>query len=459
MSRVDPAAAILLARPEDHAIYLVERGKQLRFMPGFVALPGGKVDASDADPAACAARELFEETGVLLGAGPGDYSELRQAVLQGSQPFPIRATPGLLQEAGCLVTPPFSPTRYATSFYVAMLPEGQQPSVWPGELQAGRWWRIAEALAAWEEGELLLSPPTFSILELLREVPCQQWAGMLRPALEAIDKQRMPPIWFAPGVRLLPLDAAGLPPTRYTNCFVLGTGPRLLVDPGPVDPTEQEILLETFAPGDIQAILLTHHHRDHVGAVERLREQWQVPVWAHPETASQLAGQVRVDQLLDEGTVLQVGKRTLQVLHTPGHAPGHLALWEPHLRFLFAADLVSPLSSLIIDPEDGDLQQYLASLQRVRALPMRLLLPAHGPPTTRGETLLEETLRHRQEREEQLLAAWQAGWRDLRELAQELYRGYPEQTLRLAERQIASGLIKLRREGRLPPDRVAAGEE
>jgi glyoxylase-like metal-dependent hydrolase (beta-lactamase superfamily II)/8-oxo-dGTP pyrophosphatase MutT (NUDIX family) len=448
VSRIDPASAILLARPADHAVYLIERGAQLRFMPGFVAFPGGKADPCDRDAAACAARELFEETGIRVGAPAGDYASLRQAVLDGTQPFPETDTTSL-DAVGCLRTPPFSPMRFETSFFVTLLPPGQEPSVWPGELQSGRWWSIPEALAAWERGELLLSPPTFSILELLGDAPCHEWAARLRPALEAIHARRMPPIWFAPGVQMIPLDAAGLPPTRYTNCFVLGTAPRLLVDPGPVDPTEQDILCESLDPGGIQAIVLTHHHPDHIGAVERLREEWNLPVWAHLETAIQLAGRVRVDQLLDDGMVLEAGRLTLEILLTPGHAPGHLALWEPNLRYLFAGDLVSPLSSVIIDPEDGDLEQYFASLQRIRELPMRLLLPSHGPPTTRGLALIDQALRHRQLREQQLLAAWQAGLRDHRALALELYRGFPDETLRLAERQIESGLIKLRREGRL----------
>jgi glyoxylase-like metal-dependent hydrolase (beta-lactamase superfamily II)/8-oxo-dGTP pyrophosphatase MutT (NUDIX family) len=444
-----PAAAVLLGRPDDDAVFLVQRSERLRFMPGFVAFPGGKQDACDGDNVAtCAARELFEETGVLLGAPAGDYAEERRAVLANERPF--RGVPAeTLQYAGRLVTPPFSPARFDTSFYVATLPPGQEAQVWPGELKSGRWWRIADALDAWQCGELLLSPPTFSILEQLREARVDSWAALLQPALAAIEQQPIPPIWFSPGVRMIPLDAAGLPPTRYTNAYVLGTGPRILVDPGPVDPAEQEALLASVGPGEVQAILLTHHHPDHIGAVNRLREEWQVPVWAHPDAAERLVGQVRVDRFIEDGTVLSVGGLELHAMLTPGHAPGHLALWEPRLRLLFAADLVSPLSSLIIDPEDGDLATYVHSLNRVRELPTRLLLPSHGPPTTRATHLIDQTLKHRAIREEQLLAAWAAGLRDLRELALELYRGSPEQTLRLAERQIESGLIKLRREGRI----------
>ncbi|MGL4551737.1 MAG: MBL fold metallo-hydrolase [Gemmataceae bacterium] len=446
MSGFALAASVVLARPADDAVYLVHRSASLRFMGGFVAFPGGKVDPADGGPAGCAARELFEEAGVLLGAPPGDHSALRRALLAGAGAFPA-APVGLLAPAGKLITPAFSPVRFDTSFFVALLPPGQDAEVWPGELEAGAWWRIDDALAAWRAGELLLSPPTYSILEVLRGRPAGQWAAALHAALDAIQARRIAPIWFSPGVRMIPLDSPGLPPMRYTNAFLVGTGPRVLIDPGPTDVAEQDALLEDLAGVGLDGVILTHHHPDHVGAARRVSEELGVPVWAHVDAAARMP-HVPIDRFLDDGTVLGLGDLQLHAILTPGHAPGHLAFWEPTHRLLFAADLVSPLSSVIVDPEDGDLTDYLASVHRVKDLPARLLLPAHGPPTTRAGQLFARTLEHRAAREEQLLAALAAGRRDLRELALELYRGSPEETLRLAERQIESGLIKLRREGR-----------
>lgn len=461
MSALQQAAGVLLARPGGE-VYLVHRSPNLRFMPGFVAFPGGKVGDEDCaaplPPAQwCAIRELFEETGVLLGcAAPGDLIELRRGLMDGTVPFTdvlarAGATPRLeeLEPAGRLITPPFAPIRFDTTFFVAVLPEGQAADVWPGELSQGDWWQPADAVAAWDRGELLLSPPTVTILEELIGKPVDRWAATLRQALAAVQGRRVPPIWFSPGVLMVPLDCRGLPPTRYTNAFVVGTGPRYLFDPGPDDPEEQEVLLEAIERHSIDAIVLTHHHPDHVGAAARLARLRQVPVLAHPDAAARLTDKVAVDGFIHDGDVLELGRLRLQALLTPGHAIGHLAFYEPTFRLLFAADLVSTLSSVIIDPEDGDLTDYLASVERARALPVRLLLPAHGPPTTRAAQLFEQTLAHRAKREEQLLAALAAGKRTPRELALELYRGSPEDVLRLAEIQVQAGLIKLGREGRL----------
>ncbi len=443
MSGFLPAASVIL---EDRGrVFLVTRSMSLRFMPGMVAFPGGKVDEGE-DAAACAARELFEETGVLLGDPVPDPAALRRAFLAGTGPVGVSGT--ALLPAGRLITPPFNPVRFDTRFFVARLPGGQSAEVWPGELTGGGWYTPEEALAGWEAGTLPLSPPTMSILDLLRGTPPESWAGRLAAALDDAEN-RHPPIWFGPGVRMIPCDCQGLPPTRYTNSFVVGTGPRWLLDPGPVDPAEQDLLLSQLE-GRFDGIILTHHHPDHVGAAERCRRELNAPLLAHRDAAARLP--FAVDRSIEEGDAFDLGGgRVMRALLTPGHAPGHLVFHEPAHQLFFAADLVSPLSSVIIDPDDGDLAEYVASLERVRGLPMRLLLPAHGPPTMRGQHMIDQALKHRREREAQLLAAVAGGARPVAELAVEMYRGSPPEVLRLAERQIESGLIKLRREGRIPP--------
>src|SRR5262249_7900974 len=119
-------------------------------------------------------------------------------------------------------------------------------------------------------------------------------------------------------------------------------------------------------------VVLTHHHPDHVGAAAACARKYGVPVWAHPWTAQALAGQVVVGRKVHEGDRLDLGTAPdggpwhLEALHTPGHAPGHLAFYEGHYRLLFAGDLVSTLSSVVIAPPDGDLAVYLDSLRRLR---------------------------------------------------------------------------------------------
>jgi glyoxylase-like metal-dependent hydrolase (beta-lactamase superfamily II) len=228
----------------------------------------------------------------------------------------------------------------------------------------------------------------------------------------------------------------------------VGTGPRWLIDPGPADEAEQEVLLSQL-DGHFDAIILTHGHPDHVGAAERCRLALKAPLLAHRQAAARMP--FVVDRYIEDGELIDIGGgRSLRAILTPGHAPGHLALYEAKHELLFAADLVSPLSSVLIDPDDGDLAEYVRSLERVRELPIKLLLPSHGSPTMRGRHLIDEAIRHRRVREEQLLAAWANGVRTVPELAAEMYRGSPPEVMRLALRQVESQMIKLRRENRLP---------
>jgi glyoxylase-like metal-dependent hydrolase (beta-lactamase superfamily II) len=276
----------------------------------------------------------------------------------------------------------------------------------------------------------------------------------------------MHPIYFAPGVQLLPLRTQALPPSTHTNAFLAGRGPAYLLDPGSPFADEQErlfaVLDEQRASGlDLTAIVLSHHHPDHIGAASACAERYGVPIWAHSETARKLEGKVLVERTIADGDRLDLGtvpgaaqspssaRWYLEALHTPGHAPGHLAFFEAHYGLLFAGDMVSTMTSVVIGPPDGDLAVYLASLRRLRSYPCRLLLPSHGNASASPGKTLDDCLAHRAEREQQLIEALRAGPRRIPDLAVEMYRGLPAQMMRFAELQILAGLQKLEREGRV----------
>jgi 8-oxo-dGTP pyrophosphatase MutT (NUDIX family) len=172
LSTITEAASVLLARaPGSLEVLLVGRAPGLRFMGGFHAFPGGKVHGSDAALSGpglsarhvAAARELFEETGVLLARRPdGSFPPSEEALSRGRRDllddkgsfadllkdFGLRQHPDDLALAGSLVTPAFAPVRFDTAFFVATLPPGQSAEVWPGELTDGVWTTAADALGA-----------------------------------------------------------------------------------------------------------------------------------------------------------------------------------------------------------------------------------------------------------------------------------------------------------------------
>src|SRR5262249_33001183 len=156
------------------------------------------------------------------------------------------------------------------------------------------------------------------------------------------------------------------------------------------DPGEQRRLFAVLDGRRLDAVVLTHHHPDHVGAANACAERYRVPILAHPWTARALAGRVPVTPELHDGQRPDLGPAPhgrgrwhLEALHTPGHAPGHLAFHEPAYQLLFTGDMVSTLSSVVIAPPEGDLAAYLESLRRLAGYPARLLLPAHGPVSAR----------------------------------------------------------------------------
>jgi glyoxylase-like metal-dependent hydrolase (beta-lactamase superfamily II)/8-oxo-dGTP pyrophosphatase MutT (NUDIX family) len=486
LNPITEAASVLLTRgPGSSEVYFVGRSPHLRFLGGFHAFPGGKVHASDARLAApergltprhvAAVRELFEETGVLLarradGSWPSSAppAAARLAVLEERLELAdllaeteLHLDASDLLPVGSLVTPPFTSMRFDTSFFVADLPTGQEPDIWPGELVSGLWASADGALLAWDRGELLLSPPTVSIVRTIRGRSVRDLPARFRPVLQSLAEGTLPPIWFSPAVRMVPLFCHGLPPTTHTNAYLVGTGPLYLLDPGPTDPTEQQTLFAILdslpANGpSLTAIVLTHHHPDHIGAAAACAARYRVPILAHPRTAQVLAGKIRVDRLLEEGDRLDLGTAPhgrgpwfLEALHTPGHAPGHLAFYEPTYQLLFAGDMVSTQSSMIIAPPEGDLVAYLASLERLKTYPVRLLLPSHGSPSARPGAVLDEAIAHRARREEQLLTTLAVQPRTIADLADELYRGLPERLLEMARLQLLAGLQKLQGEGKV----------
>jgi glyoxylase-like metal-dependent hydrolase (beta-lactamase superfamily II)/8-oxo-dGTP pyrophosphatase MutT (NUDIX family) len=479
VTRIPEAASVILTRgPSARELLAVRRAECLRFFGGFLAFPGGKVDADDAETPvrtagtsvavprlAAAARELFEETGVLLArrtdgcflASSPDLVQARQELTGGTLSFSrLLSGRGLslhahdFTPAGTLVTPPFSPVRFDTSFFRASLPPGQEIDIWPGELSDGFWTTPEELIDRWTRGEFLVTPPTINLLRAL--------AG--GENFLAGEGEPLPVIAFAPCVYLLPLHTVALPPTQYTNAYLVGNERRWLIDPGPREAPEQARLLDALPKlmgkdSEFAGVVLTHWHPDHVDGAAAVVERFRVPVLAHRETARILGARVRVDRFLDEGDTLDLGTTPdgsgpwrLQAMLTPGHAAGHLAFFEPRYRLLLAADLISTVSSVVIAPPDGDVAAYLESLRRVRELDCRLLLPGHGPPTPRARQVIDGAIDHRLKREQQLLEALADGPQAIADLADRLYEGLPEALRGFARLQVQTGLEKLRREGR-----------
>ena len=256
-----------------------------------------------------------------------------------------------------------------------------------------------------------------------------------------------------------PLRTPTLPPATTTNHYLVGGRRAVEVDPStPERPLQDRLCalverLETTADWHFEALFLTHHHYDHAGAADVLATRLQLPVWAHPITAELLRGQVKIDRLVEDGEVVAecFDGKTWRAMHTPGHAPGHLVLLHED-GGMVAGDMVAGEGTILIDPSDGRMSDYLSSLERMRQREPSYLAPAHGPVLRDADQCLRFYCSHRLQREARIAAALDDQWQADDAMLPEAYGDVSRMIWPVALRSMRSHLIHLAEQGRAERD-------
>ena len=215
---------------------------------------------------------------------------------------------------------------------------------------------------------------------------------------------------------------------------------------------DAEAILAAVDGRRLLAVVCTHGHNDHINAAGAVADATGAPILLHP--ADRMLWDVvhpdREPSPLTDGQVISVAGLDLTVLHTPGHAPGHLCFHEPEINALVVGDMVASIGTILIAPGEGHMGTYLAQLSRLATIGAGVGLPAHGDPIATPTTLFERYIAHRLLREQKVKRALEAfgeSGATLSELVATAYDDTPKEIWTIAELSLAAHLEKLVEEG------------
>ena len=536
-----PAATLLLLREAAGApeVFMLQRTDKAAFLPGAFVFPGGALDPDDASERAtrrvrgmddaqassrmglasgglaywiAAARECFEESGILLAFDSGDspidpdrvagLEHLRKPLNEGNLPFSAFLEREDLyihaQEIAYYshwITAPGRARRFSTRFFVACAPAGQHGAHDRSETVHSVWIRPREAIERGRRGEIELIFPTRSTLADLAAIPTPRAAlehaksmGDIETnaacwALDHEGSQRLfrradPPYYeihwsdpeekgdtcfvIQPGVakRLdryvtrLTAPNPGAMTGPGTNTYLVGDTEIAVIDPGPALDAHVAKILEAAGgrdAGRIRWILTTHTHVDHSPAAAALKAATGAQVLGRPAPAG--ASQDRgyaPDRVPADGERISFGDFHLRAIHTPGHASNHLCHLLEETRMLFTGDHVMQGSTVVINPPDGDMRAYLASLEKLLGEDIAIIAPGHGYLVGAPHKEVRRLVAHRLAREAKVAAALgRRSGATLEELVTEVYDDVSPKLHPVAMRSLSAHLDKLVAEGRV----------
>ena len=238
-----------------------------------------------------------------------------------------------------------------------------------------------------------------------------------------------------------PLTGAG----NWTY-LVDGESP-VLIDAGVGEAAHLDAIDETAGARPLH-LVVTHAHSDHIGGASAIVER-------RPATRlSKMPWAIRDRELpwtpVRDGDVVASGSGPLDVIHTPGHAPDHICLWDAASRTLFVGDMLVQGSTVFIPASHGgSVRQYIASLERMRALRPLVAMPAHGPVIHDPEGLIDSYLEHRREREAQVVEALAAGAETIEAIVSRVYPEIASAIRPFASESALAHLHKLQEEARV----------
>ena len=256
---------------------------------------------------------------------------------------------------------------------------------------------------------------------------------------------------IAPGVRRLTAPNPGMMTGPGTNSYIVGDTELAVIDPGPVIPSHIDQLA---AVGDVRWIIATHTHPDHSPACAHLAAQTGAELIGVPAPDGPHQDKTFMPARVPRhGDKLAGSGFELKLLHTPGHASNHFCVLHLDFGMLFTGDHVMNGSTVIIDPPDGNMNDYLMSLRMLMDEPLQSIAPGHGAVIDEPIPAINWIIEHRLEREQKIAAKLSDHpGSTSEELVPFAYDEVPANLYELAERSLLAHLQKLQEDGRARRD-------
>jgi glyoxylase-like metal-dependent hydrolase (beta-lactamase superfamily II) len=263
---------------------------------------------------------------------------------------------------------------------------------------------------------------------------------------------------LAPGIRRVIANNPSPFTFHGTGTYILGTGKVAVIDPGPDDEAHIDAILACLDGETVSHILVTHTHMDHSPGCRLLQAKTGAPTYAYgPHGAGKIEQGVQVeeggdmefdpDHLLTHGEIIQGGDWSVECVYTPGHTSNHLCFQLREQKALFTGDHVMGWSTSIISPPDGDMADYMLSLELLLERDDEIYWPTHGPCIDEPKAHVQAYIAHRLEREQQIVACIQGGTFKIREMVPLMYKDTPEFMYPAAARSVLAAMENLIKKG------------